>query len=72
MTVLAYSSVPTKVLFIEHPFSFFPSFCHFITDNCNYGSLFREDIKMKIFLSLLTKIYPKINMNVVKTILPRQ
>ena len=39
----------TKVLFIDHTFSFFPSFYPFITDNSNYGSLFIERIKMKIF-----------------------
>ena len=62
--------VSTKVLFSDHTFS--PSFYLFITDNCNYGSLLREAIKMKIFFSLLTMIYPKTNMNVVKTISPRQ
>ena len=43
------SSVPTKVLFIDHTFSLFSSFYPFITDNCNYGSLFIAGIKMKIF-----------------------
>ena len=38
-------------LFIDHTFSFFPSFCPFIIDNCNYGSLFREGIKIKIFFT---------------------
>ena len=37
-------------------FTFFPSFFPFILDNCNYGSLYRKGIKVKI------------NMNVVKTI----
>ena len=41
--------VSTKVLFSDHTFFFFPSFYPFITDNCNYGSLFRVRIKMKIF-----------------------
>ena len=52
----------SKVLFIDHTFSLFPSFYPFITDNCYYGSLFKEGIKMKIFFffSLLTIIYPKI------------
>ena len=40
--------VSTKVLFSDYT-SFFPSFYPFITDNRNYGSLFREGIKMKIF-----------------------
>ena len=34
-------------------------------------NLFRKGIKMKTFL-LFTIIYPKINMNDVKTILPQQ
>ena len=47
-------------------FSCFPSFfLPFIVNNCNYGSLFRQGIKMKVFL-LFTIIYPKINVNVVK------
>ena len=49
MTIPADSSVPTKVLFIDHTFSFFSSFYPFIIDNCNYGSLFREGLKIKIF-----------------------
>ena len=72
MTAPADSSVPTKVLFIDHTFSILPSFYHFITDNCNYESLFGEGIKMKIVFSCLTIIYPKINVNVVKTISPQQ
>ena len=71
MTAPADCLVSTKVLFDDYTFSFFPSFYPFITDNCNYGILFREGIKM-IFFSLLTIIYSKINMNVVKTISPRQ
>ena len=70
MTAPTVSSVPTKVLFIDHAFSFFPSFYPFIIDNCHYGSLFREGIKIKIF-SLLAIIYPNINMNV-KIISPQQ
>ena len=54
--------VLTKVLFSDNTSSFFPSFYPFITDNCNYRSLFRVRIKMKIFFSFLTIIYPKINM----------
>ena len=66
MTLPADSSVPTKVLSIDHTlfvfsFIFFP----FIIDNCNYWSLLREYIKMKIFL-LFSIVYPKSNMNAVK------
>ena len=50
---------------------FFHSFFSFIIDNCNYGSLLRKCLKMKIFL-LFTIVYSKININVVKTILPWQ
>ena len=50
---------------------FLISFFSFIIDNCNYGSLFRKGIEMKIYL-LFTIIYPKINTNVVKTILAQQ
>ena len=62
MTAPADSSVPRFYPLITH----FP-FCPFIIDNCNYGSLFRNGIKMKIFI-LFTIVYPKINMYVVKTI----
>ena len=48
MTVSADFLVLTKVLFSDYT-SFFPSFHPFITDDCNYGTLFREGIKMKIF-----------------------
>ena len=48
-------------------FSFFSSFFPFTIDNCNYRSLYRKGIKMKICV-FFTMIYPKINMNVVKTI----
>ena len=41
--------------------SFFPSLFSFIIDNCNYRSLLRKCLKMKIFL-LFTNIYSKINM----------
>ena len=51
MTAPADSSVTTKVLFIDHTFSFFPSFYPFIIDDCNCGSLFREGIKIKIFFT---------------------
>ena len=71
MTAPADSSVPTKVLFIDHTSFFFPSFYPLITDNCNYESLFIGGIK-KIFFSLLTIIHSKIDMNVVKAISPRQ
>ena len=66
------SSVLTKVLSTDHTFfNFSFIFCPFIIYHCNYGSLFRKDIKMKIFLHF-TIIYPKINLNVVKAISPRQ
>ena len=64
ITASADSSVPTKVLSIDHPFLIF---FYFIIYNCNYGNLFREGIKSKIFL-LFATIYPKINMIVVKII----
>ena len=67
MTAPTGSSIPTKVLSIDHTsFVFSFIFFHFIIDNCNYRSLFRKSIKMKIFI-LFTVVYPKINMNVVKT-----
>ena len=47
MTAPADCLVSTKVLFSDHFFS--PSFYLLITNNCNYGSLLREAIKMKIF-----------------------
>ena len=47
MTVPADCLVSTKVLFSDYT-SFFPSFHPFISDNCNYGTSFREGIKMKI------------------------
>ena len=68
MTAPAECLVSTKVLFSDDTF-FSPSFYLFITNNCNYGSLLREAIKLRFFL---TMIYPKTNMNVVKTISPRQ
>ena len=64
-------SIPAKVLPIHHSCLFFLHFFPFIIDNCNYGSLFRKVIKMKIFL-LFPIIYPKIIMNEGKTISPRQ
>ena len=62
LTATADSSVPTKVLSIDHTFFVF-SFIFFpiIIDNSHYVSLFRKGIKMKIFL-LFTILYPKINM----------
>ena len=71
MTAPADSSVPTKILSIDHTFFVFPSFFSFVIDNCNYGSLFRKVIKMKIFL-LFAIIYTKNSMNIVKTVSPRQ
>ena len=46
ITAPADYSVPTKVLFIDHTFSLFPSFYPFIIDNCNYWRLLREGIKI--------------------------
>ena len=66
-----YSSIPTKVLSIITLHMFFLHFFPPIIDNCNYGSLFRKSIKMNFFL-LFKIVYLKINMNVVKTILPQQ
>ena len=51
--------------------SFFSSLFTFIIDNCNHGSLLRKCLKMKTFL-LFTIVYSKINIDIVKTILPRQ
>ena len=69
MTALADSSFPTKIFICWSHFVCF--FLHFIIDNCNYRSLHRKCLKMKIFL-LFTIVYSKININVVKTILPWQ
>ena len=71
MTPPAGSSLPTKVLSIDLTFSSFFYFFPSITDNCNCGSLFRKDVKMEVF-SLFTRIYSKININVVNAILPQQ
>ena len=72
MTAPTKSSYSTKVLSIDHTFFgvlssyIFP----FIIDNCNWGSLFRKSIKMKIYL-LFTIICPKLIISVVKKILPQ-
>ena len=70
MTALADCLVSTKVLFSDH--TFFPSVYLFVTNKCNCVSLLREGYKNEDFFSILTMIYPKTNMNVVKTISPRQ
>ena len=60
MTAPADSSVQTE----GYPLITLCSFLHFISfiiDNCNYRSLLRKCLKMKIFL-LFTNIYSKINM----------
>ena len=59
MTALADSSVPSKVYYWSH---FVRFFLHFfllllIIDNCNYESLLRKFIKMKIFLHFATFFY---------------
>ena len=46
---------------------FFLSFFPFIIDNCNYGSLLKKCLKMKIFL-VFTKVYSNININIVQII----
>ena len=51
MTAPADCLVSTKVLFGDYTFAFFLSFYPFINDNYNYGSLFREGIKMKNFFT---------------------
>ena len=51
MTAPADSSIPPKVLFVDHTFCFFLHFCFpFIIDNCNYGNLPTKCLKMKMFL----------------------
>ena len=70
MNAPAYSSVPTKVLSIDHTFFDFFSIFSFIVNNCNCRIVFRKGFKINIFL-LFTIIYSKININVVKTILPQ-
>ena len=62
MTATADSSIPTKVLSIDHTFFvFILHFFSFLFDICKSGNLFRKYVKMNIFL-LSTVIYPKINM----------
>ena len=56
-------SVSAKVLSINHILFVFP----FIIDTCNYGSMFRKCVKLKIFL-FFTLVYPKIKMNALTTI----
>ena len=69
MTAHADSSFSNKILSTDHTFFiFFLHFLPFLIDNHNYQSLFRNCKEMKIFLLLITIIYPKINMNVFKTI----
>ena len=46
MTALADSSVLTKVLSTEYTFFLY---FFFFSDNCNYWSLFRMCVKMKVF-----------------------
>ena len=69
MTAPADSSFSTMILSTDHTFFiFFLHFLPFIIDNHNYQSLFRNCKEMRIYLHLITIIYPKINMNVFKTI----
>ena len=64
VTAPADSSVPTKVLSIDHTlFIFFPLFFCFIVDNFNYGSLLRK-CKNEDFLTFY--------INVVKVVLAQQ
>ena len=50
MSAPADSSMPTMVLSIVYTFFVF-SYSFFVTDNCNYGSLFRKGIKTKIYFT---------------------
>ena len=71
MAASADSSASSKVLAINHSFfdiSFF--FCPFIIMGI-MGVIFRKSIILKMFL-LFAITYQKINMNVIKTISPRQ
>ena len=69
MTAHADSSFSNKILSTDHTFFiFFLHFLPFLINNHNYQSLFRNCKEMEIFLLLITIIYPKINMNVFKTI----
>ena len=61
MTATADSSVPTKVLSIDHTLFAFSFIFFLIIDNSDYGSVFRKLIKMSFFL-----------FTIVKTISPRQ
>ena len=66
MTLPADSSVPTKVLSIDHSlFIFSIIFLHLLFDNCNYWGWLKKSIKMKIFL-LFSIAYAKMNTNTVK------
>ena len=74
MTAPADSSYSPKALYIDHTFyGVFSSFPFLLLTITIVGicSAFRKGIKMKIS-SLFTIINPKININVVKTILPQQ
>ena len=71
MTAPADSCVLTKVLSVDHTLFVFSFIFSFIIGNCNYGSLLRKCLKIKTFL-LFTMVYSKININIVKTISPRQ
>ena len=58
MTTAADSSVATKALSTDPTF-FFPSLFYFSLNNCNYGTLFRKCIKIKMFLLPCTIVYQK-------------
>ena len=71
------SSVPTKILFIDHIFfRFFLYFFLFIIDHCNHGSLFSLNneygYKNEYFLFFLQQFVQNVTKFVFKTTLPRQ
>ena len=67
MTAPADSSVSTKVLSIDH-FSCLLHLFLFITDNCNYGRVFRKGTK-KIFY-FLQKFIEKLTCMLLRKLLP--
>ena len=71
MAASADSSVPTKVLSVDRFLFVFSFNFSFYYGQLQSWELFRKWLKMKMNL-LFTMIYPKINMNVVKAILPQQ
>ena len=69
MTASAHSSVPTKFLSIDHTFSIFSFFISLLLLTIVTREVYSEkSIKMFLF----TCPNPKLNINIAKTILPRQ